>query len=109
MPHNKNIFFLLSFFWLSISFVVAEPINENLDQKLRMKRIFVLPGYDVIKTVVTTELDKTVIATLEKYPRFEVIQNQDVIKALSPDESAYLKAAQSAAVRSEAAKITKTD
>ncbi len=80
-----------------------------VDQTLRLKKIFLFPSLDDVKGVVAPKLDEKLLALFRRNTRFEVIQDRQVVKALSPDDNAYEKAATSPEVHREAAKISGAD
>lgn len=79
------------------------------EQALRLKKIFLFPSIDDISGALAPKLDQKLADLFSRNTRFELIRDSQVIKALSPDESSYYKAAVSAAVHLEAAKVVGAD
>jgi hypothetical protein len=79
------------------------------DQALRLKKIFLFPSIDDVSGALAPKLDEKLVDLLTRNTRFELVRDPQVIKALSPDESAYPKAAENQAVHREAAKVTGAD
>lgn len=90
----------------------AELVRENkpnLDQQFRLKRIFLFPSVDDLSGVLAPALDQRLHETFSKNSRFELVRDPAIVKALSPDDSAYQRVAVNESVHREAAKISKAD
>lgn len=79
------------------------------DQALRLKKIFLFPSIDDLSGAVAPKLDEKLASLFNHNTRFELIRDPQVVKALSPDEASYYKAALSPEVHKEAAKVTGAD
>lgn len=87
---------------------VADEVGPP-DEFYRMKKIFLFPGLDDIHGAIATNLDRKLAEIFSKNPRFELIIDNAVIRALSPDDANYAKIAKSEAVHHEAAKAAHAD
>jgi len=86
--------------------------NKDLlppDQALRVKKIFLFPSMDDVSGALAPKLDEKVAELFSKNTRFELIRDPQVVKALSPDESSYYKAAVNQGVHKEAARVVGAD
>ncbi len=79
------------------------------EQALRLKKIFLFPSTDDLSGALAPKLDEKLAELFSRNTRFELIRDAQVIKALSPDERSYYKAAQNQSVHREAAKATGAD
>lgn len=79
------------------------------EQALRLKKLFLFPSIDDLSGALSPMLDEKLVGLFAKNTRFELVRDPQVVKALSPDESAYYKAAQSPAVHKEAARVVGAD
>lgn len=79
------------------------------EQTLRLKKIFLFPSIDDISGALAPKLDQKLADLFSRNTRFELIRDPQVVKALSPDESAYYKAAVNQSVHMEAAKVVGAD
>jgi hypothetical protein len=87
----------------------SKTASGNADQAIRMKKTFMFPSVDDLSGVVAPKLDEKLYQLLIRNSRFDLIRDPQVIKALSPDDSAYAKAAMSPIVHKEAARVTGAD
>jgi hypothetical protein len=78
-------------------------------QALRLKKVFLFPSMDDLSGALAPKLDEKLVSLFSRNTRFELIRDPQVVKALSPDEASYYKAAQNQAVHKEAAKVTGAD
>ncbi|MGZ3712962.1 MAG: hypothetical protein ACXVBE_14455, partial [Bdellovibrionota bacterium] len=76
---------------------------------LRLKKVFLFPSVDDVSGVLAPKLDEKIAQLLSRNIRFDLVRDPQVIKALSPDEASYAKAAINQAVHREAAKTTGAD
>jgi hypothetical protein len=76
---------------------------------LRVKKVFLFPSLDDLSGVLAPKLDETLSELFAKNPRFDLVRDAAVVRALSPDEAAYAKAATNQAVHREAARVTGAD
>lgn len=79
------------------------------DQALRLKKIFLFPSIDDVSGALAPKLDDKIAELFRKNTRFELIRDPQVLKALSPDESSYAKAAINQDVHKEAARVVGAD
>lgn|GEM_PF-5040323 len=79
------------------------------DQALRLKKIFLFPSIDDVSGALAPKLDDKIAELFSKNTRFELIRDPQVLKALSPDESSYAKAAVNQGVHKEAARVVGAD
>lgn len=84
-------------------------VANNADQVVRLKKTFLFPSVDDLSGVMAPKLDEKLFQLLVRNSRFDLVRDPQVIKALSPDDSAYAKAAASPAVHREAARVTGAD
>jgi hypothetical protein len=93
------------------SVIAAPSIKDPLppEQALRLKKIFLFPSIDDLSGALAPKLDEKLADLFMHNTRFEVIRDPQVVKALSPDESSYYKAALNQDVHKEAAKVTGAD
>jgi len=87
----------------------AEIQKTNYDKLLRLKKIFLFPAVDDLSGILSPQLDQTLQEIFTKNQRFELVRDQSVVRALSPDESAYAKVAQNENIHKEATNITGSD
>lgn len=76
---------------------------------LRLKKIFLFPSIDDLSGALAPKLDEKLANLFSHNTRFETIRDPQVVKALSPDENSYAKAALSPEVHKEAARVTGAD
>lgn len=81
----------------------------SLDEFYRIKKVFLFPGQDDIRGSIATHLDQKLLSLLGKNPRFEILQDKEVIKALGAENEDYKKVTGSEAVHKEAVRITGAD
>lgn len=79
------------------------------EASLRLKKVFLFPSIDDLSGALAPKLDEKIFSLFTHNTRFEVIRDPQVVKALSPDEDSYFKAALSPDVHKEAAKVTGAD
>ncbi len=79
------------------------------EQALRLKKVFLFPSMDDLSGALAPKLDEKLAQLFMRNSRFELIRDPQVVKALSPDEKSYYKAAVSGSVHREAAKVTGAD
>lgn len=93
------------------SVIAAPGRKEQLpaDQALRLKKVFLFPSIDDLSGALAPKLDEKLADLFMHNTRFEVVRDPQVVKALSPDETSYYKAALSQDVHKEAAKVTGAD
>lgn len=87
----------------------TNSVANNADQVIRLKKTFLFPSVDDLSGVMAPKLDEKLFQLLIRNSRFDLVRDPQVIKALSPDDSAYAKAAASPAVHREAARVTGAD
>ena len=63
------------------------------EQSLRLKKVFLFPTVDDLSGALAPKLDEKLFDLFSHNTRFEVIRDPQVLKALSPDEGSYYKAA----------------
>jgi hypothetical protein len=89
------------------------PVNTKdalpPEQALRLKKLFLFPTIDDLSGALAPKLDEKLVELFSRDSRFELIRDPQVVKALSPDENTYYKAAQNQSVHMEAAKVTGAD
>jgi hypothetical protein len=83
--------------------------NLNVNAAMRLKKVFLFPSVDDMSGVLAPKLDEKLIQLFSRNSRFDLVRDPQVLKALSPDDKAYGKAASSQAVHREAAKVTGSD
>jgi hypothetical protein len=92
---------------------VAPPVSAKdllpPDQALRIKKIFLFPSIDDLSGALVPKLDEKLASLFSKNTRFELIRDPQVVKALSPDENSYPKAAVNQSVHREAARVVGAD
>lgn len=86
---------------------IKDPLPP--DMSLRMKKVFLFPSIDDVSGALSPKLDEKLSALFGGNVRFELIRDPQVVRALSPDEASYYKAALSAEVHREAARVTGAD
>ena len=84
----------------------AAPATED---PLKVKKIFLFPSLDDLSGVLSPKLDEMLSQVFSRNPRFDLVRDPQVLRALSPDDAAYAKAATNATVHREAAKVTGAD
>jgi hypothetical protein len=87
----------------------SKSVANNADQAIRMKKTFMFPSVDDLSGVMAPKLDEKLYQLLIRNSRFDLIRDPQVVKALAPDDAAYAKAAASAVVHKEAAKVSGAD
>lgn len=85
----------------------SSPVAVN--DPLRIKKIFLFPSLDDLSGVLAPKLDESLGELFARNPRFDLVRDPAVLRALSPDEAAYAKAATNQAVHREAARVTGAD
>jgi len=122
---NNSSFVALGLFFLAGNLAVAAPTTINgvtydpanassgkvygLDASLRLKKIFLFPSVDDLSGVLAPKLDEKLVQLFSRNSRFDLVRDAQVMKALSPDDKAYGKAASSPQVHKEAARVTGSD
>jgi hypothetical protein len=76
---------------------------------MRLKKVFLFPSVDDMSAVLAPRLDEKLVQLFRENSRFDLVRDPQVLRALSPDDGAYGKAAQSPKVHKEAARITGSD
>ena len=91
--------------------VPPQSMRDTLppDQALRLKKVFLFPSIDDLSGALAPKLDEKLVDLFTHNTRFELIRDPQVVKALSPDEASYYKAALNQDVHREAAKVTGAD
>jgi hypothetical protein len=95
--------------------IISVPSNASagntsvIQDPLRMKKIFLFPALDDLSGVLAPKMDEKLAEIFSRNPRFELVRDAAVLRALSPDEAAYAKAATNQAVHREAARVTGAD
>ncbi|MGZ3703756.1 MAG: hypothetical protein ACXWSD_18525, partial [Bdellovibrionota bacterium] len=79
------------------------------EQSLRLKKVFLFPSIDDLSGALAPKLDEKLVDLFSHNTRFELVRDPQVVKALSPDEASYYKAALNQDVHKEAAKVTGAD
>lgn len=79
------------------------------DSPLAIKRIFLFPAVDDVDGVLSPKLDQKLADLFSKNTRFDLVRDKEVIKALSPDDSGYSRAARNKEVHKEAARLSRAD
>jgi hypothetical protein len=87
----------------------AQSPGSGPEFSLRFKKVFLFPTVDDVSGVLAPKLDEKIAQLLSRNIRFDLVRDPQVIKALSPDEASYAKAAVNQAVHREAAKTTGAD
>lgn len=83
--------------------------STSIDASLKLKKVFLFPSLDDMSGVLAPKLDEKLVQLLTRNSRFDLVRDPQVLKALSPDDAAYGKAAQSPQVHREAARVTGSD
>ncbi len=87
----------------------ASKSSLSPEQMLRLKKVFLFPSVDDLNGALAPKLDEKLVDLFNHNTRFELIRDPQVVKALSPDDSSYYKAAASSEVHKEAARVTGAD
>ena len=81
----------------------------SAEQALRFKKVFLFPSVDDVGGVIAAGLDEKLAQVLSKGGQFDLVRDNAVVRALSPDEASYAKVAQNPDIHREAAKVTGAD
>jgi hypothetical protein len=87
----------------------AQSASGNINASMRLKKVFLFPSVDDMSGVLAPKLDEKLVQLFSRNSRFDLVRDPQVLKALSPDDKAYGKAAASQAVHKEAARVTGSD
>jgi hypothetical protein len=99
----------------TINGVTYDPANasgrkaQGPDTSLRLKKIFLFPSVDDLSGVLAPKLDEKLVQLFGRNSRFDLVRDAQVMRALSPDDKSYGKAASSPVVHKEAARVTGSD
>lgn len=83
--------------------------SASTEASLKLKKVFLFPSVDDMSGVLAPKLDEKLAQLLSRNSRFDLVRDPQVLKALSPDDKAYGKAASSPIVHKEAARVTGSD
>ncbi len=92
-----------------INNTVYQKSEESVDKQLRLKKVLLFPSVDDVSGVLAPQLDAHLQHLFAGKPRFELIRDPNIIRALGSDDASYLKIAQSERVHQEAARISGAD
>jgi hypothetical protein len=87
----------------------VQGASDNINASMRLKKVFLFPTVDDMSGVLAPKLDEKLVQLFSRNSRFDLVRDPQVLKALSPDDKAYGKAAMSQAVHKEAARVTGSD
>jgi hypothetical protein len=87
----------------------SSPAQSSVEASLRLKKVFLFPSLDDLSGVLAPQLDEKLQQLFQANPRFDLVRDTQVLKALAPDDKAYGKAALNQAVHKEAARVTGAD
>ncbi len=83
--------------------------SAGVVDEVRFKKFFLFPSLDDISGVLAPKLDEKLTQLFAKNPRFDLVRDPQVVRALSPGDASYAKAAQNIEVHKEAARVTGSD
>jgi len=82
---------------------------DTIDSSLKLKKIFLFPALDDMSGVLAPKLDEKMVQLFRRNPRFDLVRDNEVVKALSPEKASYAAAAAAPEVHKEAARVTGSD